>query len=80
MGITNGLLTLPVSPIYSGQIPDSFDYPFSIVLTSPYSSETGTAVITFYSSTNGAYHYYYASSGGGTKVNWTRYSGYSHKY
>ena len=80
MGITNGLLTLPSNPLYSGQIPNNFNYPFTIVLTSAFSGETGTAVITFYTSTNGAYHYYTANSSGGTKITWTRNSGYMYKY
>ena len=73
-------MTTTTTPPYKGQIPSSFNYPFTIVLTSAFSGETGTAVFTFYSSTNGACHYYNAASGGGTKVNWTRNSGYMYKY
>ena len=80
MGITNGQLTTTTQPPYSGQIPSSFSYPFSIVLTSPYGSETGTAVFTFYNSTNGAYHYYTASTGSGGKITWSRNSSYMYKY
>ena len=79
MGITNGLLTLTSTPPYSGQISNSFNYPFTIVLTSSYGSETGTAVLTFYNSTNGAYYYQTASTGSGGKVNWYIQRGYSYK-
>ena len=80
MGITNGLLTISTTPPYSGQIPNSFNYPFTIVLTSTYGSETGTAVLTFYNSTNGAYYYQIASTGSGGKVNWTIQRGNSTKF
>ena len=79
MGITNGLLTLPVSPLYSGQIPSSFSYPFTIVLTSPYGSETGTGVLTFYNASNGAFYYYTASTDNSGKINWSLRGGYSTK-
>ena len=79
MGITNGQLTTTSTPPYSGQIPTSFNYPFSIVLTSPYGSETGTGVFTFYNASNGAYYYYTASTGSGGKINWSLTRGYSYK-
>ena len=79
MSITNGNLTLESQPPYKGQIPDSFNYPFSIVLTSSYGGETGTGVFTFYNSTNGAYYYYTASTGNGGKITWTLLRGYSYK-
>ena len=79
MGITNGLLTISTTPPYSGQIPNSFNYPFTIVLASTYGSETGTAVFTFYNSTNYAYYYQTASSGSGGTVNWYIQKGSSYK-
>ena len=80
MGITNGLLTLPTTPPYKGQIPNSFNYPFTIVLTSQYGSETGTAVLTFYNSTNYAHYLQLASGSSGGKVNWYISKGQSYKY
>lgn len=62
-GITNGKLSMSLfwGPIYEGQIPDSFNYPFSILATGTLNGETKTGIFTFYSATNGAYYYYNAS-------------------
>ncbi|WP_201798596.1 hypothetical protein, partial [Brachyspira catarrhinii] len=63
-GITNGKLSMSnLWFYYEGQIPNSFDYPFSILATETIDGETNTAVFTFYNSTNGAYYYSYSSSG-----------------
>ena len=80
MGITNGQLTTTSTPPYIGQIPSSFNYPFSIVLTSTFGSETRTGVFTFYNASNGAYYYYIGSTGSGGKITWSLQSGYSYKY
>lgn len=62
-GITNGKLSMSLfwGPTYEGQIPDSFNYPFSILATGTLNGETKTGIFTFYSATNGAYYYYNAS-------------------
>ena len=62
-GITNGKLSMSLfwGPTYEGQIPDSFNYPFSIISTGILDGKTKTGIFTFYSATNGAYYYYNAS-------------------
>lgn len=62
-GITNGKLSMSLfwGPTYEGQIPDSFNYPFSILATGALDGKTKTGIFTFYSATYGAYYYYNAS-------------------
>ena len=56
--ITNGKLSMSKGYLpYEGKIPDSFNYPLSILATGTIDGETKTAVFTFYDAKIGAYYY-----------------------